>query len=1006
MNILGSDFIELLLDGWSSFEDDVLKIAVAFPDRYDVQAIDFDGAVDTSARYAKGNAGRWNLFKHPDHDCLNVLQAQFDWKDVLEKQFMGLDLHYQGDDSYFINILKVHFQETVTSYEFKMEITRDLYIDIPWMIDLKDEVELNVEFTVAVPTPAPTDNPTKNPSVSPTYFPSTSPSTSKPSVEPSMHPTTTIPSNHPTLKPTTSSPSASPTAFPSHNPSTSPETSAPSHDPTLNPSVSPTTSLPTKFPSLAPTTSKPSVPPTKSPTRGPTVSPSRSPTPREERVGSADVEAWQSFSLADIIDKADHPSDELEVMSVTSKGNFYYNGAAVTVQQKFSPDALKDVVFQPPTNPPVASDETVTMVIQGDHIRYTISINLLHPDACVGEWSAYTTCTKTCGIGTYDRTYSVKTEADPFGEACEQKDGFVSTESCSVMDCPDLDKVVLELGVAQPDFGMNTKVSMNFTTLVNWPWKVDPSSLKIVSETTNHIVDNSDKWYTIKECIPTYTYGNLKGNCVTEDNTIEDLPAIYIRGIDPNNPICKTLCDEILSCEAYDVYYDRNVCEIIGKAVTSADVDYITTKYKSQNLKAYFFFEFDLWTPRSPAKGNDIDRRSCHIRNQPVYEGDCEQKWHGEFLMDTVCGVDGSYTLQVTVINEELSTDSNPVTSTVDVTMDISVDTVCSEVVATVELEGTIKTFSDDTYSFASNIYHVGDAVFVSANVVSKVELTGLSLVGLVAQTSEFTTAEVLDDVVAGSEKVVSLSTASGNQYETTVQFNFRLNRNKIVGTTDGAAAVIFATFEAEYADNRRRRLTVNTDAHSPVGAKETMILYPAPCLNPNHPHGKYLTEYCGDNLRIRHCNDQSKWATIVDDCASTAISDYSVGSTNPTGEMQNKQIGNVNMNDNPSEKTWFTLTLVAGIAFIVGLSVYFYIEKCYKDKKFIEFKYEDTTHKFYDPNAIPQTNKDTSNDFEPEDPQEQEVSVSSDLQSQMDEVFEQVFNKKESHKAEQYTQY
>ena len=55
---------------------------------------------------------------------------------------------------------------------------------------------------------------------------------------------------------------------------------------------------------------------------------------------------------------------------------------------------------------------------------------------CVGSWSGFGACSKSCGGGTQSQTYSVTTAAGPGGSACPHANGQVNTQTCNTQGCP------------------------------------------------------------------------------------------------------------------------------------------------------------------------------------------------------------------------------------------------------------------------------------------------------------------------------------------------------------------------------------------------------------------------------------------------------------------------------------------------------------------------------------------------------------------------------------------
>lgn len=84
----------------------------------------------------------------------------------------------------------------------------------------------------------------------------------------------------------------------------------------------------------------------------------------------------------------------------------------------------------------------------GNNVNYTITfcpggqgiadgglIPPVSPSDCVGNWSNWSSCSKTCGGGTQTRSYTVTTPATNGGKACEATNGQTQSQQCNTQPC-------------------------------------------------------------------------------------------------------------------------------------------------------------------------------------------------------------------------------------------------------------------------------------------------------------------------------------------------------------------------------------------------------------------------------------------------------------------------------------------------------------------------------------------------------------------------------------------
>lgn len=203
----------------------------------------------------------------------------------------------------------------------------------------------------------------------------------------------------------------------------------------------------------------------------------------------------------------------------------------------------------------------------------------------------------------------------------------------------------------------------------------------------------------------------------------------------------------------------------------------------------------------------------------------------------------------------------------------------------------------------------------------------------------------------------------------------------------------------------------MDTNSHAPVGVDYTMVIYPAPCQDPHAPYGQFITEFCDEAIRIRECVDNGVWEIRVDEfqneiCSGDSSIHMSIETPDGLGNENEDRI--IFVNNKADDKLWLTGTIVAVMAFLVGLGVYFYTEiygNCLnKDRKNIVL-FDDPVkgtatdaatlgafqNDFYEPQKRLPTTYDDNLNYQDNDDNVSEISVSSEIKK--DQALHMVFD-------------
>lgn len=376
------------------------------------------------------------------------------------------------------------------------------------------------------PSVLPTKTPSRTPSVMPTTFPSNGPTTmptTNPSVGPSVDPTTLpsrTPSVMPSVGPTTcpscepsATPSTDPTTFPSCNPSVVP-TTGPSKRPTPGPVTSLPTTLPTGTPSVTPSVGPsadpsrtpsglPSVAPTTFPSTPPTVQPSyypsTMPTARPTSNACAEADPWTIGSeLIKVNDAVSVFDDEDETLTVRIEWPLKYNVTKLTF---LNANGNLDYTSTNTNGWAFAFDDT-------DACLNTLSKTFAWSDAAAGGVSlmlnndddppTYTFFVRVEAEELFTKTDSEGNESDEtrilildLPLKLELQDEIeLTTDFSVVIDEAMLFDIIEYVAIASTDILERATVNITFTTIMNYPWRLNETSFSLVD--TSDVVYDSD----------------------------------------------------------------------------------------------------------------------------------------------------------------------------------------------------------------------------------------------------------------------------------------------------------------------------------------------------------------------------------------------------------------------------------------------------------------------------------------------------------------------------------
>jgi hypothetical protein len=119
------------------------------------------------------------------------------------------------------------------------------------------------------------------------------------------------------------------------------------------------------------------------------------------------------------------------ILSISSIGGYYYY-KEYTKQNSVSPATTLPTTPNTPANRPITPSTPPTTPTTTP--TTTPNPPAVAPINCYGEWTPWSACSKTCGGGTQNRTYNVKTQGN--SAPCPFKDGQTENQDCNKQGCP------------------------------------------------------------------------------------------------------------------------------------------------------------------------------------------------------------------------------------------------------------------------------------------------------------------------------------------------------------------------------------------------------------------------------------------------------------------------------------------------------------------------------------------------------------------------------------------
>jgi len=868
------------------------------------------------------------------------------------------------------------------------------------------------------PSKNPSRSPTKMPTTSkPTNDPSKYPTSSIPTENPTQCPTTSIPTKNPSA-----SPSRCPTtSIPTISPSKMPTTSIPTNDPTKEP----TTSLPTKTPSKHPSNNpskSPTVSPSKHPSVSPSHNPSTSPSetnpcsiPNDQLLGSkyVDLKKAESSFINDVLVLVLTVPQKYKIESITftdsTTDTGKYAGADTnhwTMNFKPNEPCMQRPTFRAGWKQIRDNGLAGFKVTEENNQFYLMNrINLNLIEEVTTDNHAYTYDRKVF----YEIPYAIKLDKEvelsvsmtmvvptfapsltpsrhPTGSPSRtpSAEPTTSTPSNSPTLHPSnvptkhpsnhpsrtpskgptpltMDHLFTEFSLLKPNPNGNSKVDIDFTTIVRLPWRVIPGEHQITDD-NDLINDGSDKVTMLEDCFSKFKYTKFDGLCVDSQRRFP--PSMFAEIPKGNENLCRDLCDQQLDCEGFDVTADKTYCELIGTKITK---EWETLLASSLNGGFWTFIPGD---GGKPTAGFGPAGQQCFIKQQQAWQTNscevapqqaplpedcfCTQKWNMVYESSNVCDVSGWWD-----ITFKLKSIAEPHRRLYyHQSVFVGLKSACAKVIGTNEVcqddSCSLQVWDSKARTNNPGKFFTGDSVFAVGRVTSNFPIKNLDVLSLKFSQVDGTTGSVDVSNIVKEKTLNGKVTGGAIRYWAAVHFNFPIRTPPFGGSVSGTTTTLTATTKITYSDgsSTRRLLSMYIPQdHEPlVDVSASIFVYERTCTDPPGQLGHYHIKRCGSAKTIFVCDKTNVWKQIGrDGCAGQQHKVTSLEQSDKLPEdLTEEELENINNvvytntdNNNNTLNFWRTSAIVSLGVVILGIAVCWCLMRFKEEEKQINEQLE-----------------------------------------------------------------